>query len=135
MSETYLPIKESLGYRNVKTALWNVFEINLDNIPIREGEKYENFGFSLHYNGYEVTMILSGTGKHKQFEFGEGGELGIMIPNPQNTLFGASFLDELISDEEIKERIENIFGRDEKSVEYAMQVLKEFLDSDEAKVF
>lgn len=135
MSETYLPIKESLGYQNVKTALWNVFEINLDTISIREGKEYENFGFSLYYNGYEVTMILSGTGKHRQFEFGEGGELGIMIPNPRNTLFGASFLDELISDEEIRERIENIFGKDEKSVEYAMQVLKDFLDSDEAKVF
>ena len=57
-----------------------------------------------------------------------------MIPNPRNTLFGASFLDELISDEEIRERIENIFGKDEKAVEYAMQVLKDFLDSDEAKV-
>ena len=41
MSETYLPIKESLGYQKVKTALWNVFENNLDTISIREGKEYE----------------------------------------------------------------------------------------------
>ena len=123
MSGTYLPVKESLGYKNVKTALWNVFEVDLDNIPVREGNEFENFGFSLHYNGYEVTMILSGTGKHRQFEFGEGGELGIMIPNPRNVLVSVSFLDELVSDEEIKDKIENIFGKDEKSVEYALRVI------------
>lgn len=63
MSETYLPIKESLGYQNVKTALWNVFEINLDTILIREGKEYENFGFSFSYNNYEMTMLLSSTEK------------------------------------------------------------------------
>ncbi len=27
MSETYLPVKESLGYKNVKTALLNIFQM------------------------------------------------------------------------------------------------------------
>ena len=32
MTEHYLPIKESLGYKNVKQALQNVFSVNLDDI-------------------------------------------------------------------------------------------------------
>ncbi|HEL0007468.1 TPA: hypothetical protein TUM56_000753 [Streptococcus equi subsp. zooepidemicus] len=132
--EQYLPIKESLGYRNVKKALWSIFLIDLDDIQVREGE-YENFGFTLHYKDYSITMILSGTGKHTQFEFGEGGKLSILLPNPKDTLWGSSNLYELISDKVTKEKLEYIFGKNEKDVEYAMHVLKDYLDSDEAKVF
>lgn len=38
MSEGYLPIRESLGYQNVKQALEEVFSIDLDMIAIHEGE-------------------------------------------------------------------------------------------------
>ncbi|HEL0607429.1 TPA: hypothetical protein TUT21_001924, partial [Streptococcus equi subsp. zooepidemicus] len=58
MSEQYLPIKESLGYKNVKQALWNVFSVDLDNIKIREGE-YENFGFDFKYKGYKLNMGIA----------------------------------------------------------------------------
>ncbi|HEL0601671.1 TPA: hypothetical protein TUS96_001741 [Streptococcus equi subsp. zooepidemicus] len=131
--EKYLPIRESLGYRNVKEALWSVFLVDLDDIQVREGE-YENFGFTLHYKDYSITMILSGTGKHIQFEFGEGGKLSILLPNPKDILWGSSNLYELIFDKVTKEKLEYIFGKNEKDVEYAMRVLKDYLDSDEAKV-
>lgn len=62
MSDTYLPIKESLGYRNVKKASWNVFEVDLGNFHIREGE-FENFSFPFSYNNYEMTMLLLSTEK------------------------------------------------------------------------
>ncbi|HEL0000752.1 TPA: hypothetical protein TUT20_001799 [Streptococcus equi subsp. zooepidemicus] len=131
--EQYLPIRESLGYRNVKKALWNVLSVDLDGIKIREGE-YENFGFTLYYKGYSIMMVLSGTGKHTQFEFGEGGKLSILLPNPKDTLWGSSNLYELIFDKVTKEKLEYIFGKNEKDVEYALQVLRDFLDSNEAKV-
>lgn len=62
MTEHYLPIKESLGYKNVKQALQNVFSVNLDDIQIRAGE-YENFSFLFTYNNYFMTMLLSSTKK------------------------------------------------------------------------
>lgn len=74
MSEQYLSIKESLGYKNVKQALWNVFSVDLDGIKIREGE-YENFGFDFKYKGYKMNMGIAATGKRVQFEAGEGGLL------------------------------------------------------------
>lgn len=45
MNENYLPVRESMGYRNVKKALNNIFSINLDQIDIRTGE-FENFGLT-----------------------------------------------------------------------------------------
>lgn len=63
MTEQYLPIKESLGYKNVKTALWDVFATDLDKIQIREGE-YENFSFGFKYKTYEMSMRIAATGKH-----------------------------------------------------------------------
>ncbi|HEL1145015.1 TPA: hypothetical protein TVK10_001861, partial [Streptococcus equi subsp. zooepidemicus] len=72
--EQYLPIRESLGYRNVKKALWSVFLVDLDEIKIREGE-YENFGFILKYKTYEIIIWIASTEKNKQFEYGEGGRL------------------------------------------------------------
>ena len=48
--------------------------------------------------------------------------------------FGTTFLYELIADKEVREKVRRVFGKDEKAIEYAMQVLKDFLDSDEAKV-
>ncbi|HEK9573092.1 TPA: hypothetical protein SU069_001938, partial [Streptococcus equi subsp. equi] len=51
--EQYLPVKESLGYRNLKIALMNVFSIDLDKFTIIEGE-FENFGFHLNYNNKEI---------------------------------------------------------------------------------
>ena len=56
MSETYLPVKESLGYKNVKTALLNIFQMNLDDLFILENS-YEGFNFSITYRGYEVEFL------------------------------------------------------------------------------
>ena len=38
MSEAYLPIRESLGYQNVKKALEKIFSIDLDTIAIHEDD-------------------------------------------------------------------------------------------------
>ncbi|MGT2950274.1 hypothetical protein BU202_02000 [Streptococcus cuniculi] len=120
----YLPIRESLGYRNVKTALWNVFSVNLDAISIDE-KLFESFSFIFQYKSYEMTMTISDTEKHVQFQAGEGGIFDIWFPNPKDELFGATFLHELMEDEKIKERTRRVFGRDEKAIEYAMQALKD----------
>lgn len=133
MNEHYLPIKESVGYKNVKSALMNIFSVNLDTIIIDE-KLFESFSFLFHYNGFKMTMVISDTEKNVQFQAGEGGFFDVWFTNPNDTFFGITFLYELILDEEVRERVRRIFGKDEKSVEYAMQVLKDFLDSDEAKV-
>ncbi|MGU7951859.1 DUF6572 domain-containing protein [Streptococcus suis] len=133
MTDIYLPIKESLGYQNVKKALWNVFAADLDNMSIDE-KTFESFSFLFHYKGYEMTMDISDTEKHVQFQAGEGGLFGIWFSNPNDELFGGSFLYEFIKDKSIKERVRRILGKDEEAVKYAMKVLKDFLDSDEAKV-
>ena len=70
MSEAYLPIRESLGYQNVKKALEKIFSIDLDTIAIHEGED-ENFNFPFVYKGYHMTMGISSTGKNRQLEAGE----------------------------------------------------------------
>ncbi|WP_261047204.1 hypothetical protein [Streptococcus mitis] len=137
MTENYLPIKESLGYKNIKIALWNVFKMDLDNLQIEEGLDYENFVFPLYYNGYKATIILSGTGKHIQFEYGEGGRLTISLPNPKypkESFLESIFFHNLISDKHLSEHVEYAFGKDEQSLERALKILKDFLDSDEAKV-
>lgn len=51
MTDKYLPIRESLGYENLKKALVRVFNVNLSHIEIIEGE-YENFIFDLDYEKY-----------------------------------------------------------------------------------
>ncbi|HEK9692514.1 TPA: hypothetical protein SU875_002050, partial [Streptococcus equi subsp. equi] len=62
--EQYLPVKESLGYRNLKIALMNVFSIDLDKFTIIEGE-FENFGFHLNYNNKEIIIWITSTGKNR----------------------------------------------------------------------
>ena len=136
MTEHYLPIKESLGYKNVKQALQNVFSVNLDDIQIRAGE-YENFSFLFTYNNYFMTMLLSSTKKNTQFNFGEGGMFDILFPNPkypEHSFLEETFFHNLLVDEKMSESVESVFGKAEKSVEHALQVLKDFLDSDDAKV-
>ncbi|HEL1198560.1 TPA: hypothetical protein TVL19_001797, partial [Streptococcus equi subsp. zooepidemicus] len=56
--ERYLPIKESLGYKNVRQALWNVFSVDLNHIIIDE-KLFESFSFRFQYREYEMTMIIS----------------------------------------------------------------------------
>ncbi|MGT2950273.1 hypothetical protein BU202_02005 [Streptococcus cuniculi] len=125
-------MRESLGYRNVKTALMAIFFKNLDDILIREGE-YENFAFDFFYKGYEINMGIGATGKNIQFEVGEGGLFDILFPYCIDEEMDFIFLHEVIKDEAIRNSVRRVFGKNEKDVEYAMQVLKDFLDSDEAK--
>ena len=124
----YLPIRESVGYKNIKRILRSIFSINLDEISIRDNLDYENFGFSFQYRNYPITMMVTGTGKNIQFEFGEGGELSIFLPDLDNSLWGESELYELVLDKTIKDKLKHIFCKNEKSVEFAMQVLKDYLD-------
>lgn len=129
MSELYLPIRDSLGYQNVKQALERVFSIDLDTIAIHEGEN-ENFNFPFVYKGYHMTMGISSTSKNRQFEAGEGGLFNIWFTQTDEQRFSIIFLSKIIDDKSIK----RVYGCDEKSVEHTLQLLKDFLDSERAEV-
>ena len=129
MSEVYLPIRESLGYQNVKQALEKIFSIDLDTIAIHEGED-ENFNFPFAYKGYHMTMGISSTGKNRQLEAGEGGLFNIWFTQADEQRFSVTLLSQIIDDKSIK----RVYGRDKKSVEHTLQLLKDFLDSDRAEV-
>lgn len=128
MVESYLPIKKSIGYKNVKKALWNVFSVNLDNLEISSG-KDENFNFIFRYNNYEMTIGISSTGRNSQFEVGEGGIFNIWFCHYVGKRFVVTFLYKILGDISIK----RVFGKDEKSVENALWKLKSYLDSEKAK--
>ena len=129
MSEAYLPIRESLGYQNVKKALEKIFSIDLDTIAIHEGED-ENFNFPFVYKGYHMTMGISSTSKNRQFEAGEGGLFNIWFTQADEQRFSITFLSKIIDDKSLK----RVYGRDKKSVEHTLQLLKDFLNSDRAAV-
>lgn len=134
--EQYLSIRESLGYRNVKKALWSVFLVDLDEIEIREG-KYENFGFILKYKTYEIIIWIASTEKNKQFEYGEGGRLIITVPNPkypEDSFLDTIYFHNLLTNDVLSDIVRYSLGKDEKSIEQTFQILKDYLDSDEAKV-
>ena len=129
MSEGYLPTRDSLGYQNVKQVLEKIFSINLDTITIHEGED-ENFNFPFVYKGYHMTMGISSTSKNRQLEAGEGGLFNIWFTQTDEQRFSITFLSKVIDDKSIR----RVYGRDEKSVEHTLQLLKDFLDSDRAEV-
>ena len=129
MSELYLPIRDSLGYQNVKQALERVFSIDLDTIAIHEGED-ENFNFPFVYKGYHMTMGISSTSKNRQFEAGKGGLFNIWFTQTDEQRFSVTLLSQLINGKSIK----RVYGRDQKSIERTLQLLKDFLDSDRAEV-
>ncbi|MDO4666522.1 MAG: hypothetical protein Q4A90_01650 [Streptococcus sp.] len=136
MTEHYLPVRESLGYKNVRKALKTVFSIDLDKLPIREGE-YENFAFDLTYNSIPAIVVVAATGKYQQFEFGEGGTVTISLPDPDyptSSFLQTQFLSRAIKDPTIKERVRDVFGAREEDVEFEFKVLKDYLESDEAKL-
>lgn len=129
MSEFYLPIRDSLGYQNVKQALEKIFSIDLDTITINEGED-ENFNFPFMYKGYHMTIGISSTSKNRQLEAGEGGLFNIWFTQADEQKFSITFLSKIIDDKSIK----RVYGRDKMSVEHTLQLLKDFLDSDIAEV-
>ena len=129
MSELYLPIRDSLGYQNVKQALERVFSIDLDTIAIHEGED-ENFNFPFVYKSYHMTIGISSTSKNRQLEAGEGGLFNIWFTQTDEQRFSIIFLSKIIDDKSIK----RVYGCDEKSVEHTLQLLKDFLDSERAEV-
>lgn len=129
MSEGYLPTRDSLGYQNVKQALEKIFSIDLDTIAIHEGED-ENFNFPFAYKGYHMTMGISSTGKNRQLEVGEGGLFNIWFTQMDEQRFSITFLSKVIDVKSIR----RVYGRDEKSVEHTLQLLKDFIDSDRAEV-
>jgi len=129
MSELYLPIRESLGYQNVKQALEKIFSIDLDTITINERDD-ENFNFPFMYNGYHMTIGISSTDKNRQLEAGEGGLFNIWFTQADEQKFSIIFLSKIIDDKSLK----RVYGRDRKSVEQTLQLLKDFLYSDRAEV-
>ena len=122
-------IRESLGYQNVKQALEQVFSIDLDTIAIYEGED-ENFNFPFVYKGYHMTIGISSTSKNRQLEAGEGGLFNIWFTQADEQRFSITFLSKIIDDKSLK----RVYGRDKKSVEHTLQLLKDFLNTDRAEV-
>ena len=129
MSEGYLPTRDSLGYQNVKQALEKIFSIDLDTITINERDD-ENFNFPFMYNGYHMTIGISSTGKNTQLEAGEGGLFNIWFTQKDGQRFSLTFLSKIIDDKSIR----RVYGRDKESVERTLNILKDFLNSDKAKV-
>ena len=129
MSEDYLPTRDSLGYQNVKQALEKIFSIDLDTISINEGDD-ENFNFPFMYNGYHMIIGISSTGKNTQLEAGEGGLFNIWFIQTDEQKFSINFLSKVIDDKSIR----RIYGRDQKSVECTLHLLKDLLDSERAEM-
>ena len=129
MSEVYLPIRDSLGYQNIKQALEKIFSIDLDTITINEGED-ENFNFPFVYNGYHMTIGISSTGKNTQLEAGEGGLFNIWFTQTDEEKFSVTFLSKLIDDKSIR----RVYGGNKDSIEHTLNILKDFLNSDKAEV-
>ena len=122
-------IRKSLGYQNVKQALEQVFSIDLDTIAIHEGED-ENFNFPFVYKGYHMTMGISSTGKNRQLEAGEGGLFNIWFTQTDEQRFSVTFLSNIIDDKTIR----RVYGYDKESIEQTLNILKDFLNSEKAKV-
>ena len=129
MSEGYLSTRDSLGYQNVKQALEKIFSIDLDTITINERDD-ENFNFPFMYNGYHTTIGISSTDKNRQLEAGKGGLFNIWFTQTDEQRFSVTLLSQLINGKSIK----RVYGRDQKSIERTLQLLKDFLDSDRAEV-
>ncbi|WP_314828504.1 hypothetical protein [Streptococcus cristatus] len=129
MSEQYLPIRDSLGYQNVKQALEKIFSIDLDTIAINEGED-ENFNFPFVYNGYHMTIGISSTGNNTQLEAGEGGLFNIWFTQTDGEKFSVTFLSKLIDDKSIR----RVYGCNKDSIEHTLHILKDSLNSDKAEV-
>lgn len=130
MKTVYLPIKESLGYNNIKDVLNIVFSKRLDDISIREGED-ENFAFDLTYCNTEVNIVVSATGKSGQFNVGEGGLISILLPNPNyptQSFLPKRSLESIIDDVQIKSKVRYLFGKQKSDIHLAFQLLKDYLD-------
>ena len=129
MSEQYLPIRDSLGYQNVKQVLEKIFSIDLDTIAINEGED-ENFNFPFVYNGYHMIIGISSTGKNTQLEAGEGGLFNIWFTQTDEEKFSVTFLSKFIDDKSIR----RVYGGNKDSIVHTLHILKDFLNSDKAEV-
>jgi len=132
MSEEYLPIKESVGYNNLRDVLKSIFSIELDDIVIREGED-ENFAFKFIYCNTEINIVVSATGKSGQFNIGDGGLIYISLPNPKypnNSFLKNIYFHNLLSDEELVNDVKYTFGKKTESIKRALITLKDYLDSE-----
>ncbi|GAK30157.1 hypothetical protein WOSG25_012540 [Weissella oryzae SG25] len=124
--ENYLPVRDSVGYINLKQAMNNVFLINLDEIAIRESN-YENFSFELPGFGKNVRIGITATAKNQQFNAGSGGILSIMVENPsypQDSIMPITPFYNLV-EEDLREKVEYAFGKNSKELETALEIFKE----------
>ena len=128
MSDHYLPTIESLGYKNTKVALMNIFSLNLDDLEIRKGE-FENFSFVIEYKKKRINLGISSSGQNIQFEAGEGGLFNIWFYDSDNSKNSLTFLYEVLDNEKKKNDIKKVFGKSQESIEHALIILKEYLDS------
>ena len=77
-----------------------------------------------------MTIGISSTDKNRQLEAGEGGLFNIWFTQTDEQRFSVTLLSQLINGKSIK----RVYGRDQKSIERTLQLLKDFLDSDRAEV-
>lgn len=130
MTEKYLPIRESLGYKNVRLAMLNVFNFELDNTLVHEG-KFENFNFNFLYNNQELTLAITSSEKNRQLEAGNGGIFNIWFLNPnypEASILDIQFFYDLLDDEEKINKVKRVFGDDQPAIEKALQILKDYLE-------
>ncbi|MGT2743042.1 hypothetical protein ACVRXX_07070 [Streptococcus plurextorum] len=130
MTELYLPIEDSLGYKIVREALLNVFHKDLDNIEIIRGE-YENFGFKFSYKNYDTIMWLASTRKNVPFEYGEGGNFTISVPNPKypsESFLETIYFHNLLTDRHLRDQVKYVFGKNKGTIENALLIFKNYVD-------
>lgn len=128
--ETYLPVRKSLGYQNLKKALAKIFSICLDDEEINVFE-FENFKYILNYKKNQVKLFITDTEKNVQFQFGEGGVLSIYLPNPEfpdHSFLPEKPISDIISDKEQSLFLEFVSGKRDTDVESAVRILKDYLD-------
>lgn len=124
--ENYLPVKDSIGYINLRKALNNVFHIDLDKISIRESN-YENFSFELPGLEKNVRIGITATAKNQQFNAGPGGILSIMVENPsypRDSIMPVTPFYNLV-DHDLREKIEYAFGKNLEKLDLALEIFKE----------
>lgn len=127
--ETYLPIRESVGYENLKEAVAKVFFVNLDELEI-QAENYEDFSFKLPNLEKDIFIGITASAKHQQFNFGEGGKVSIMVENPKypiESMFPEVPFYMLLADENLSREVDHTFGDNEEKIERTLHLLEAYL--------
>lgn len=124
--ENYLPVRDSVGYINLKQAMSNIFLVDLNKLTIRESN-YENFSFAFPDFGKNTRIGITATAKDQQFNAGPGGILSIMVDNPRypkDSIMPVTPFYSLV-EHDLREKVEYAFGKDLEKLETALEIFRE----------